>query len=333
MIYVDDSLVVMTSQMTAWFSQKMSDKFGHSPDSDADGLTTLFTGLEIVQDPSLSRLEIRTPKIYKRLITTLTEVNLAGILHDPPQQPIPMDALTTMAEPVSDDNPLLPAEQYPVRSLLGSAAWITSAVRPAESFAVNGVSRHMHRPTRAVVFCLLQLVAWLVSTKDDPFVLTATDDRLVCGMADASLANDPSSRRSFIGYMLKWGSNTFAWKVSLPKLVSPSTRDSEYMAAIKCARQLIAFGFILRELGIHPNEPLPLYTDSTATVMSAQSDKVHVDSRWMGIRLSWLRQGQLDQLYKLIWCSTAEMDADCLTKILERHAFLSARRKSMNLDS
>lgn len=329
-IYVDDSLVVMTPELKAWFSAKMAEKFDHSPDSDNDGLITEFTGFEITQSADLSRIELRTPKIYERIESTLKQIGFDGILEIPAKQPLPAGALELMAEPVSDSNPLWSKTKFPTRSLLGSASWAVSAARPAESFSVNAIARYMHRPTTAVVKCLLQLISWLLLTRDDPIVFTATDDKLVSAMTDSSLANDPERRRSFVGYLLKWGDNVFAWKVSLPKAVSASTRDGEYMAAIKGARTLIAFSFILRELGLHPGEPLPLLTDSTSTVMSAENEYIHSDSRWMGIRLNWLRQGQVDRLFKVIWTSGESMLADLLTKICERTRFLKLRPRIMN---
>ena len=147
------------------------------------------------------------------------------------------------------------------------------------------------------------------------------------------LANEPGFKRSFIGYLLKWGPNVFAWRVSVPKAVAPSTRDAEYMGAIKGARTLIAFSFILRELGLHPGEPLPLLTDSSSTVMSTENEYVHSDSRWMGIRLNWLRQGQVDRLFKVTWCAGDSMLADILTKVLKRIRFLELRPKVMNSDA
>ena len=152
-------------------------------------------------------------------------------------------------------------------------------------------------------------------------------------MTDSSLANEPGFKRSFIGYLLKWGPNVFAWRVSVPKAVAPSTRDAEYMGAIKGARTLIAFSFILRELGLHPGEPLPLLTDSSSTVMSTENEYVHSDSRWMGIRLNWLRQGQVDRLFKVTWCAGDSMLADILTKVLKRIRFLELRPKVMNSDA
>ena len=332
-IYVDDSLVVMTPELKAWFSAKMADRFDHSPDSDVDGLVTKFTGFEITQSADFSRIEIRTPDIYDRIESTLKQIGFDGILELPAVQPLPEDALEKMAEPVSDSNPLWSSKRFPTRSLLGSASWAVSAARPAEAFSVNAIAHYMHRPTTAVVKCLLQLISWLLVTRSDPIIFTATDEKLVSAMTDSSLANEPGFKRSFIGYLLKWGPNVFAWRVSVPKAVAPSTRDAEYMGAIKGARTLIAFSFILRELGLHPGEPLPLLTDSSSTVMSTENEYVHSDSRWMGIRLNWLRQGQVDRLFKVTWCAGDSMLADILTKVLKRIRFLELRPKVMNSDA
>ena len=103
------------------------------------------------------------------------------------------------------------------------------------------------------------------------------------------------------------------------------------MASILAARSVISHGLMLRELGLHDGQPLPLYTDSKATEMSATSDMINNESRWNGIRIRWLQQQVTHGLIKLLWIDGPSMLADVMTKSLSTPAFLAVRSQLMNL--
>ena len=88
---------------------------------------------------------------------------------------------------------------------------------------------------------------------------------------------------------------------------------------------------MLRELGLHGDEPVPLYTDSKSTELSATSDMVASESRWNGIRIRWLQQQVSHGLIKLIWVDGGSMLADVMTKTLAPKTFMTVRRALMNL--
>ena len=88
---------------------------------------------------------------------------------------------------------------------------------------------------------------------------------------------------------------------------------------------------MLRELGLHGDDALPLYTDSKATEISATSDMVASESRWNGIRIRWLQQQISHGLIKLLWIDGGSMLADVMTKVLTPKAFMVVRRMLMNL--
>ena len=89
---------------------------------------------------------------------------------------------------------------------------------------------------------------------------------------------------------------------------------------------------MLRELGLHDGEPLPLYTDSKSTELSATSDMINNESRWNGIRIRWLQQQITHGLIKLLWADGSSMLADVMTKWLTPTVLMAIRRKLMNLN-
>ena len=118
----------------------------------------------------------------------------------------------------------------------------------------------------------------------------------------------------------------------MPKTVAPSTRDSECMATARTIRELIGMRIMLDELGFAQTGPTPVYTDSSAVEATVKSDKIKPDSRWMGIRIAWIRQCVRDMLVDLQWRAGTEQLADVLTKVLTATTYHKFRRILMNLD-
>ena len=63
----------------------------------------------------------------------------------------------------------------------------------------------------------------------------------------------------------------------------------------------------------------------------AKSDHLHSDSRWMGIRIAWLRQCIQDLLVNIVWRSGTEQLADIMTKVLPAADYNTLRTLLMNL--
>ena len=329
LLYVDDLLALFSGTTREYFMSRMAERFHQSPDSDIVSRVTNYCGYEITQSDDNRTANIRTPKVYKKLMRVCDHIGLQHLYTDPATSPFPANAIPDMAAPESDDNPIVPDDEFPLRSFLGSCAWAVLANRPAEIFYLAMLLQHMHRPTAAVVRCVKHFTSYLLGTRDDPLVYVASDDFTHTFYADSSHGN--VDFKGVIGRLSMAGKNPFAWRCRLPKVVTLSSRDAELMASIHAARSMISFGIMLRELGLHPGGPLPLYTDSKATQLSATSDLVHPESRWNGIRIRWLQQQVAHGLVKVIWCSGADMLADVMTKVLAVSAFFAIRSVLMNL--
>ena len=329
LLYVDDLLALFSGSTREYFMSRMAQRFHQSPDSDIESRVTTYCGYEITQSEDNRTANIRTPKVYAKLMRVCDHLGLQHLYDAPATTPFPACAIPDMAKPASDDNPIIPDSEFPLRSFLGSCAWAVLANRPAEVFYLAMLLQHMHRPTAAVVRCVKHFTSYLLGTRDDPLVYVASEDFAHMFYADSSHGN--VDFKGVIGRLSMVGRNPFAWRCRLPKVVTLSSRDAELMASIHAARSIISFGIMLRELGLHPGGPLPLCTDSKATELSATSDLVHPESRWNGIRIRWLQQQVAHGLVKIIWCSGADMLADVMTKVLPVVAFYAIRRILMNL--
>ena len=150
-------------------------------------------------------------------------------------------------------------------------------------------------------------------------------------MVDASFANDPLTKRSYFGYVLRFGANPVAWKSKLETSVALSTRDSELMAAVHAVRHILGIRFFLKQLGLLKTGASTIMTDNRASMDGVQNDKNHKGSHYMGYRLSWLREQVADLLVRFVHVGSNQNHADIFTKVLQEDVFKSLQAELMNL--
>ena len=150
-------------------------------------------------------------------------------------------------------------------------------------------------------------------------------------MVDSSFNNDPITKRSYFGYVLKLGANPIAWRSKLESSVSLSTRDAELFAAIHCVQHLLGVRFFMKEMDLLKPGASGVMTDSKASMEGVQNDKNHKGSHYVGYRLAWLREQVADMLIKLIHVDTKDNESEIFTKGLSEDDFTRLRDLLLNL--
>jgi hypothetical protein len=316
-LYVDDGLHLFADDdVEAWYMAEFEKFFDQSPDSGDEHTSFLSIDYEVSDDRS--RISLNTPKLWGKL-----DDALAGVDLPPAATPLPPNVFELLDAPEHPvDNPLVDRSAFHLRSVLGIAAWGVQAVRPACAFAMAVIARYAIRPTRNVVNVLLHACSYLLDHRDDRLHIDANIDDKWRTYVDSSWANDPSSMRSYFGYCLVWAGCPFSFRSKLEPCVTLATRDAECVAAVYAVKAMLGFLLMLHELGFAQLDddidilPLELNVDNMSTVDGSHSDKVHKDSRHMGMRLKWLRQMVRDGLVKVIHIATGDNLSDVFTKPL-----------------
>jgi hypothetical protein len=319
---VDDGLHLFADDdIQAWYMDQFEKFFDQSPDSGSEQTSFLSIDYDISDD--LSKISLNTPKLWGKL-----EAALAGIELPPAAAPLPPDVFALLDAPVHPvDNPIVDKSDFHFRSVLGIAAWGVQAVRPACAFAMAVIARYAitpdrNGPTRNVVNVLLHACSYLLDHRDDRLHIDGDLDDKWRTYVDSSWANDPSSMRSYFGYCLVWAGCPFSFRSKLEPCVTLATRDAECVAAVYAVKAMLGFLLMLHELGFAQLDddidilPLELNVDNMSTVDGSHSDKIHKDSRHMGMRLKWLRQMVRDGLVKVIHIATGDNLSDVFTKPL-----------------
>ena len=315
-LYVDDSLnLFLDTLIKQWYLTEFELFFDQSPDSGPEHPSFLSIDYTISDDRQ--RIKLNTPKLWHRL-----EQAVSGFDLPTAKTPLPVDILKIIDTDTSVDNPLVPESEFHVRRVLGIASWGILAVRPGCAFSAALIARYASRPTRILVNSLLHLCSYLLRHKSDSLTIDATRDDKWETYVDSSWANDPSSMRSWFGYCLVWAGCPFAFRAKLEPGVTLATRDAECVAAVFAVKAMLSVLIMLHQLGFTTLDdgsdilPLPLHVDNSSTVAGSHSDKVHRDSRFLGMKLRWLRQMVRDGIVNITHIKSGDNLADIFTKPL-----------------
>ena len=363
--HVDDSLMIATKdddgqRIRREFSDAYASRFAVSPEC-TDGDEHEYLSMLLKIDRKAGTMTFRMPKLFKKLKALLESMGsrarrkakfarrekrvIDKVYSEFPKEgkdgvndcgvrtPMALDN-SSIYEPSMPGNSIVPYDVFDSRRILGLAAYIILGIRPDAAHAAAIVARFTgSKQTEAVIDHCVRLAWYLVDTEES-CVLTyrrSPDGLDLTGMVDASFANDPLTKRSYFGYVLRFGANPIAWKSKLETSVALSTRDSELMAAVHAVRHILGIRFFLKELGLLKTGASTIMTDNRASMDGVQNDKNHKGSHYMGYRLSWLREQVADLLVKFVHVGSTQNHADIFTKVLQEDVFKGLQAELLNL--
>ena len=166
--------------------------------------------------------------------------------------------------------------------------------------------------------CLTHYCAYLLAHENDELIYHVTSSMLndLRSLVDSSWGNCPETHRSWFGYCIMWCGAVFSWRAKLQPCVALASRDAEAIAAVFAVKAILGFLIMLSELGFHANLPTTLHVDNMATVAGAHSEKISKESRFMAMRLKWLRETVRNSLVGVRHVMTNDNHADIFTKLL-----------------
>jgi len=311
-LYVDDSLgAYSTPAVKQWYLEEFEKYFEQSPDSGSDHPE--FIAVRFAVSPDYSTVRLNTPKLWGRLRARFGDIALPTVT-----TPLPHNAMDLLYADITDSNPIIPKEDFDAFGILGVANWGVLAVRPAESFSGALLARRAHIPTLNYVKCLTHYCSYLLIHEDDDLVYRVNKDMPndLRSLVDSSWGNCPETHRSWFGYCIMWCGGVFSWRAKLQPCVALASRDAEAIAAVFAVKAILGFLIMLSELGFPANLPTTLHVDNKATVDGAHSEKISKESRFMSMRLKWLREMVRNSLVGIRHVLTGDNHADIFTKLL-----------------
>jgi hypothetical protein len=307
--YVDDLLIA--AKESAYLEQLIAKLMGSLDIRDL-GDANLFLNMHITRDRQAGTLKLSQRKQIEEL---LEEYNMAQCT----VAKTPLTAGVNLTKLPGDPDRLTGSRLTKYQALLGSINYIAGNTRPDIAFAAGALSRALRAPTEGHWTAALHVLRYLRGTTDLGIVYgghTGTTEQLTC-YHDADFAADTYQRKSLSAFVWQYNGGAISWKSTMQKLTAGSTTEAEYIAAGTALRE----GLWLQKLMLEITGawlPLTQYCDNKSAVDVIHKGICENDTKHISLRYHFMHQHVALQALQLIWISTHEMVADCLTKQLGR---------------
>ena len=145
------------------------------------------------------------------------------------------------------------------------------------------------------------------------------------GYVDADWAEDVESRKSTTGYVFKLNGGAISWSSRRQQLVTLSSTEAEYVAAVEAGKEVLYTRILLSSIGFACRGSTAVFEDNKSTIKLAEGSGAHLRTKHIGVRWHALRDWVSNGELALEYIPTGEQQADILTKGLARVKFQQLR--------
>lgn len=228
---------------------------------------------------------------------------------------------------------------------VGSILYAAVVSRPDVSFAASQLSQFATNPSPEHLRYADRVLSYLQTTKYYAIEFSgsanaeveAGDDEVLQLSSDASFADDPETRRSTQGYLMKMFGGPIMWQSSKQKTVTTSTTEAELLSLSHTARETIGLYRLFEQIQFDPEQQIKILCDNQQTVGLIQKERPQLTSKLKHVDIHnlWLRQIHKDGKFAVDWVQTKDMPADGFTKALstDKHNHFVKQLGLVNLSS
>ena len=223
---------------------------------------------------------------------------------------------------------------------VGSILYAAVVTRPDISFAASQLSQFAMNPSFEHLRYANRVLSYLQTTKyyaiefsgsvdkatkvDGSAEMETGDDEVLQLSSDASFADDPETRKSTQGHLMKLFGGAIMWQSLKQKTVTTSTTEAELLSLSHTARETIALYRLFEQIQFDPEQKPRILCDNQQTVGLIQKERPQLTSKLKHVDIHnlWLREIHRDGKVAVKWVPTTDMPADGFTKPLaaEKHS-------------
>jgi hypothetical protein len=185
------------------------------------GTLSWFLGITIIRDRSQRKLWLCQDSYIKKIAASFHPTD-----RKPPATPLAVEEL------VQSDRQATPQEIYLYQRKVGSLLHATTITRPDADRAANKLSEFLMNPSARHREAVDRAISYLYGTNTRAIEYSATDrnqQAIICA-GDAAFADDPATRYSTEGYLLKLFNGPIDWRSTKQKTVTTSSTEAELLA-------------------------------------------------------------------------------------------------------
>lgn len=305
LVYVDDLLVVSTSQTAAAAG---IDAVKGAFKARKMGEPSYFLGLRVDRDTCKGTICLNQRQYVANLLERfgLTDANPVRL---------PLAAGTQLQQ---DGEPLAPPLAKVYQELDGTLLYLAVCTRPDISFAVGRLSRFVAAPTADHLAAAKATLRYLKGSAT--LGLTYGCKQEMTGYTDADYVGDKDSRRSATGYVFVLSGAAISWLSKRQPSVSLSTTEAEYIAAAVGAKEAIWLRRLMHNI-TGKGAPLLMRCDSQSALALMHNAVTSPRTKHVAVAYHFVREKVAEGTLIAEYIPTADMVADALTKALPTDAY------------
>jgi len=209
-------------------------------------------------------------------------------------------------------------KKMPYREAIGSLMYAAIATRPDISYAISTLSQFLENPGEAHWQAVKRVFRYLSSTKTHALTYGIERHNLI-SFTDTD-GTSQEHRHTISGFAFLLDSTAVSWGSRKQELITLSTAEAEYVAAMHAAKECIWLRRLIDNIFRHLTSiPTPMYCNNQAALRLATDDNYHTRTKHIDIRFHYIHQTVADKHIKLKYCPTNDMTADILMKPLPKH--------------
>ncbi len=196
---------------------------------------------------------------------------------------------------------------------------MANITRPDLSNAARELGKVAADPTMRHWKSILHVLRYISSTSAYGLLYpNIQEEKLkMIGYSDSDFANDPSSRLSCTGYVIKLGNAIIDWTSRTQRTIATSTAEAEWIALSTGTRHAEYLRGFMNELGIDI-ENVVWWCDNASTVVTATTPGHTGRTQHLDVKLKKTREMVIDGIIIIKYIPGNKQEADGLTKRLDR---------------
>ncbi|CAA7259930.1 unnamed protein product [Cyclocybe aegerita] len=202
----------------------------------------------------------------------------------------------------------------PYHKAVGSLMYASLGTCLDITFAVQTVSRYASKPGPEHWEAVKRIFCYLSGTKE-LWLSFGGDTKGLVGFADAdgSMAEEC---HAISGYAFLLHGGAVSWSAKCQEIISLSTTESEYVAAMQAMKEALWLRSLVSELFAIDLDTTTLFLDNQSAIALTKDHQYHARTKHIDIRFHFIRWIVEKGSIRLVYCPTGKMVADTLTKAL-----------------
>ena len=207
---------------------------------------------------------------------------------------------------------------YPYATRIGELLYAALGSYPEIAYAVQHLSQFTSNPGPEHIAGVKQVYRYLKGAADHGITYSGSGNKEVVAFSDADWGQNILDRKSISGHVFILAGGAISWTSKKQATVALSTLEGEYVALSLAIRHGLWLRQFLTDIGLPPNTPTTINTDSLSAIALTKDAQFHSRSKHIDIRHHFIRD-VLERKEVVLSHVPGEVNpADALTKALPR---------------